>query len=465
MANRTLLVTGLTGLIGRRAAVPLLKAGYRLRGLSRDPLKAAEALPLPIEWFSQHDLSHALRGVEGVVHLAGEPVAGKRWNAKRKAAIRASRVEGTQALVAAIAAMKKPPKVFVSASAVGIYGDAGEARRSDARAVPGHAPAAGGNAFLREVCEAWERSWSEGLPKRTRGVGLRIGMVLAQEGGALAELLPLFKLGVGGPLAGGQPWTPWIHVDDVVGLILHALQDPRARGVLNAVGPESVRNVHFTRVLGALLRRPAFAPVPTPALRLLYGEMADIVLASQKATPTKALKLGYRFKHATLESALAEELVFDGHTGVNVLDSYQWIPQPLGKVWPFFSDAKNLETLTPDFLRFKVLSAETRNTHTGSLLDYRLSLHGLPVRWRTLILAWQPEGKTPYFVDLQLGGPYGLWHHTHRFEALRGGTLMRDTVRYKLPLGWFSQPAEPWVRRDVAGIFQFRVSAIKRLFD
>lgn len=464
MAQKTLLVTGLTGLIGRRAAVPLLKAGYRLRGLSRDPIGAAKALPLPIEWFSVHDLDRALRGVEGVVHLAGEPVAGKRWNAKRKAAIRASRVDGTRALVDAIAAMKSPPKVFVSASAVGIYGDAGEAELSDAKARPGSAPKAGGNAFLREVCEAWELTWSESLPKRTRSVGLRIGMVLAQEGGALAELLPLFKLGVGGPLAGGKPWTPWIHVDDVVGLILHALKDPQARGIVNAVGPQSVRNAHFTRVLGALLRRPAFAPVPTFALRLLYGEMADIVLASQKVLPTRALKLGYRFKHATLESALAEELVFEGHMGVNVLDSYQWIPRPLEKVWPFFTDAKNLEELTPDFLHFKVLSADTRNIHPGSLLDYKLRVHGVPLRWRTLIQTWQPEGKSPHFVDLQLKGPYGLWHHTHRFETLQGGTLMRDTVRFQLPGAWFGQLGEAWVKKDVEGIFRFRISAVKKRF-
>lgn len=464
MAQKILLVTGLSGLIGRRAAVPLLKAGYRLRGLSRDPVAAAEALPLPIEWFAPQELERALRGAEGVVHLAGEPVAGKRWSAKRKATIRSSRVEGTQTLVDAIAAMKTPPKVFVSASAVGIYGDTGEAELSDAQARPGRAPKAGGNTFLREVCEAWERAWSEGLPRRTRGVGLRIGMVLAQEGGALAELLPLFKLGVGGPLGGGKPWTPWIHVDDVVGLILHALKDPRARGIFNAVGPQSIRNTHFTRVLGALLGRPAFAPVPTFALRLLYGEMADIVLASQKVLPTKALKLGYRFKHATIESALAEELVFEGHTGVNVLDSYQWIPQPLEQVWPFFTDAKNLEALTPDFLNFKVLTQDTRNLHPGSLLDYKLRVHGVPLRWRTLIQVWQPEGPAPHFVDLQLKGPYGLWHHTHRFETLAGGTLMRDTVRFQLPGAWFGQWGEAWVKKDVAGIFKHRVSAVKKRF-
>ena len=239
----------------------------------------------------------ALRGADAVVNLAGEPVADGRWTEERKRRIRDSRVIGTRNLVAGLRALAQPPAVLVSASAVGYYGDRGD-ETLDEQSSPG-----GG--FLAESCAAWEHEAMAAASFGIRVVCVRIGVVLAVGGGALAKMLGPFRVGVGGKLGSGQQWMPWIHIDDVAGLFTHALRNHNVTGPMNAAAPRPVTNADFTRALGKALHRPAILPIPAVALRVLFGEMHEILTGSQRVLPRVAEQSGYAFKHPDVSEALA----------------------------------------------------------------------------------------------------------------------------------------------------------------
>jgi hypothetical protein len=234
-----------------------------------------------------------------VVHLAGENLA-QRWTKAAKRRIVASRELGTRNVVAGIAAADPRPRVLVSSSGVGYYGPQGEAPLDEG------SPA--GDDFLADVCKVWEREAGRAAEAGLRVVKIRTGVVLDANGGALSKMLPPFKAGVGGPVAGGRQYLPWIHLDDVVGLMVAALEDERWSGPVNATAPDPPTNADFSRALGRALHRPAIAPVPALALRALYGEMADLVLYGQRAVPARALELGYSFRHPDLDEALESTL-------------------------------------------------------------------------------------------------------------------------------------------------------------
>jgi uncharacterized protein (TIGR01777 family) len=235
------------------------------------------------------------------VHLAGEPIA-QRWSAAAKRAIFESRALGTQNLVAGLAACPEGerPRTLVSGSAIGYYGPHGQ------EPIDEDAPA--GDDFLARVCLAWEQAAEAAQELGMRVVRLRTGVVLDPDGGALAKMLPPFKLGVGGPVAGGGQYVAWVHPDDLVGIVLGALGDERWSGPVNATAPNPATNHELSKALGRVLHRPAVAPVPGVALRLLYGEMAQIVTTGARVLPAKALVLGYEFEHPMLEEALRAAL-------------------------------------------------------------------------------------------------------------------------------------------------------------
>lgn len=306
MDAKPVLVTGATGLVGGRLLPRLGQRGVRVRALTRDPERARRALGAGAEalgWNGTDVPEAALRGAGAVVHLAGEPVFGGLPSAARRERIRASRVCSTQALAAGLGRLGEAerPRVLVCASAVGWYGgDHGDEELDES------APAGAG--FLAELCRDWEAAAAGAEHHGVRVVRLRIGVALAREGGALALMLRPFRLGLGGALGSGHQWTPWVHVDDVVGLVLLALDADGAKGPINAVAPEPVRNRELTRRLAAKLGRPAFLPVPAFALRGLLGELAGELLDSRRVVPRRAQALGYRFAHPTLASALDAEL-------------------------------------------------------------------------------------------------------------------------------------------------------------
>lgn len=297
-------VTGATGLIGSQLVRTLRDRGDDVTVLSRSPEKAQATLGVTaVAWdpLAGPAPEEALRGRDAVVHLAGEPVA-QRWNDDVKRRILESRETGTRNLVSGLAALAdaERPRTLVSSSAVGYYGKHGDER------VPESSPA--GDDFLAGVCVAWEREADAATALGLRVVSIRTGVVLDKDGGALKTMLPPFKLGVGGPVAGGAQYLPWIHVDDLVGLYLHALGDPSWSGPYNGAAPEPVTNKAFSKALGRALRRPAVAPVPGFAIRLLYGDMAEIVTEGQRAVPERPLAGGFAFRHPDLDAALADAL-------------------------------------------------------------------------------------------------------------------------------------------------------------
>ena len=297
-------VTGATGLIGTRLVAALARRGDEVTVLSRDPERARAALGSGIGAVAWDPLGEpapasALAGRDGVIHLAGEPVA-QRWSAAAKERIRTSRECGTANLVAGLRSADARPRVLVSASAVGYYGPHGDEQ------VPESTPP--GEDFLAQVCVTWERAAQAAGELGMRVANVRTGIVLDAGGGALAKMLPPFKAGVGGPVAGGRQWMPWIHVDDLVGLYLAALERDDWNAPLNGAAPTPVTNKDFSKALGRALHRPAVAPVPALALRALYGEMAQIVTTGQRAVPAKPLALGYAWAHPELDEALRSAL-------------------------------------------------------------------------------------------------------------------------------------------------------------
>jgi uncharacterized protein len=296
-------VTGATGLIGSRLVAALLARGDEVTVLSRDPDRARAALSgveadawSPVQGPAP---AAALTGRDAVVHLAGENIA-QRWTEESKRRIHESRELGTRNLVAGLAAADERPRALVSASGIDYYGPRGDE--------PVTEDASPGDDYLARMCIAWEREAQAAGELGVRVVNLRTAIVLDKDGGALAKMLPFFRLGVGGPVAGGRQYMPWIAVDDVIGLYLAALDDDRWSGPFNAGTPDPPTNREFSRVLGRVLRRPAFAPVPGLAVRVLYGEMAQLVIDGQRIVPRRALEHGYVFRQTDLEAALHDAL-------------------------------------------------------------------------------------------------------------------------------------------------------------
>jgi hypothetical protein len=299
----SVLVTGATGLVGRRLVVRLLRAGVTVRALSRSPARAG--LPAEVEvhgWDGRDAPARALAGTRALVHLAGEPVFGGWLSAERKRRIRDSRVLSTRSLAEALAALPASdrPEALVCASAVGYYGS-----RGDEVIDEGEPP---GDGFLAGVCIDWEQAAARAEHAGVRSVSLRIGIVLAAEGGALAAMRLPFSLGLGARLGDGRQWMPWIHVDDVVGLAIAAIDGKVYRGPVNAVAPNPVTNRDFTAALARALGRPAFLRAPSAALRLLGEDVAGELLASRRVAPRAAHDQGFAFAHPELPGALAAEL-------------------------------------------------------------------------------------------------------------------------------------------------------------
>jgi hypothetical protein len=294
-AKGVVAVSGATGLIGEKLVQDLRAQGYAVRVLTRNPAAAKAKLPQPgLEFFGPAQWGAAVRGTAAVVNLAGEPIA-TRWTPELKAEIKRSRVTVTNALVSAINALPEAerPRVLVSSSAVGYYGNSDTQTFNEA--------SANGSDYLAEVCRDWEAAAARAA---TRVVVLRTGIVLARGGGALAKMIPVFTIFAGGPLGSGRQWCSWIHRDDVVGMAVAAIGDERWAGTYNAVAPNPVRMGELCSALGSAMGRPSFFPVPDFALQALLGEGAQVVLQGQRVVPARAQAEGFAFKYASVEGAL-----------------------------------------------------------------------------------------------------------------------------------------------------------------
>jgi uncharacterized protein (TIGR01777 family) len=303
MSASRVTLTGATGLIGRGLVAALRSRGAEVTVLTRSPEGARSTLgdiqALAWDAISEPAPAAALTGRDAVLHLAGEPVA-QRWSTRARNAIRDSRVAGTRNLIAGLEAARERPGALVASSSVGYYGSHGE-EPLDEDAPPGRD-------FLAQVCAAWEAESARAGELGLRTAILRTGVVLDAGGGALARMLPPFRLGLGGPVAGGSQYLSWIHVEDMRGLMLAALDSEDWEGPVNATAPEPATNAQFSRELGRALSRPAVLPVPAFVLRAVYGEMAQVVTRGARVVPARALMLGYEFRHPRLAGALAAAL-------------------------------------------------------------------------------------------------------------------------------------------------------------
>jgi uncharacterized protein (TIGR01777 family) len=293
-------ISGASGLIGRRLLKTLAGDGHTLQVLSRH---AGTNMPggvrvWPWEPAKAEPPTEALADADAIIHLAGEPVA-QRWTPEVKQRIRESRVAGTANLARAIGKLPQAPKTLVSASAMGYYGSRGDEVLTESSAP--------GSDYLAKVCVDWEKAAQEAEKVGVRVVRLRTGIVLDARGGALAKMLPPFKMGVGGKIGSGRQWMSWIHAEDLVGMIRFALNN-QVSGPVNGVSPNPVTNADFTRALGAVLKRPAIVPVPALALKLAFGEMSEVLLGSQRVAPKVAEASGYRFQFTDVGAALADVL-------------------------------------------------------------------------------------------------------------------------------------------------------------
>ncbi len=297
------LVTGATGFVGKRVVEQLLDNGMEVVVVTRNIAKAALSLGSKCKYYQwlntlEKPPVEAFNGVDGIINLMGEGIADKRWDEAQKQKIYESRIVSTQKLLDVIKELPVKPKVMVSTSAVGVYGDRQDEEISEESAV--------GNDFLAGVCKDWEREANKASELGMRVAIIRTGVVLGRGGGALKKMLPIFKLGAGGPVGSGQQYMSWIHVDDLASMYVEALKNDTIKGPLNGTAPYPATSKDFAKTLGKTLHRPAFAPAPAFAIKLAFGEMSDVLLKGQKVLPLKFKEKKFRYRYPTLEMALKE---------------------------------------------------------------------------------------------------------------------------------------------------------------
>ena len=458
-------VTGATGFIGRALVPRLQRDGHTIVAWTRSAPRARARLGADAEivtgTLGGRPVVEALRSCEGIVNLAGEPIVGKRWTAARRARLEQSRVGLTEQLVDAMAAAGMRRGVLVSGSAVGYYGDRGDESLTES--------SAHGDDFLARLCIRWESASRKAENFGARVVLLRTGVVLGRAGGALARMLPPFRAGAGGPIGSGRQYFPWIHLHDLVAIIAAALTDSSYRGPVNGVAPEQATARGFSAALGHALNRPAYLPVPAIALKLIFGEAAIVLLASQRVEPRELTARGFVWEFprldAALDNVLHDRVATIVHRGKDdgryELRAKAVVNAPVDQTFAFFSKAENLGLLTPASMKFSI-DGTGPAIQTGSVIDYHLALGPVPVGWRTRIAEWE-SGRS--FVDIQDEGPYESWRHRHAFQADGARTVMDDQVLYTPPFGPLGRIAHwlfiaPALRR----IFQYRSDVIRLRF-
>jgi len=393
-----ILITGATGFVGKELGKELVRRGHQVRVMSRNVHRARVVLPFPAEVISgrQGLPGQALDGVDAVINLAGENLSDKRWTKSQKEKIRDSRIKITSDLMRLVRTTNV--RTVISASAIGYYGDRGDEVLTE--------ESGPGSGFLPEVCRAWEAELfhgAEGMAEPPRLVAIRFGVVLGRSGGALQKLMPLFRRGLGGVVGSGKQYMSWIHIDDLVQLIVFALENQNVEGILNGVAPEPVDNYEFTRTLARVIGREARFPVPALLLRLAVGEMADVILSSQKVIPAKTQSLGFKFEHPSLEDSL-RDINHEVKAGEEEFLFEQYVPLSAKEISKMFLHDETIKEIAP-----------------------KISLFGKSC---------------------------AKWDHSRKLMPLGKGTILQDRVIYRLPAGWLGQ----------MGLAGSKAKKIKKLF-
>jgi len=452
-----ILLTGATGFIGQRLGKALVKKGHGVVVLLRKP-NATLSFPAEIAlWESKTPL----RDIDAVIHLAGESIGGERWTKERKKEIILSRTQTTEKLKAQIdAILGRKPTVILAASAIGFYGSRGDQWLSE--------NFNSGEGFLAETCIHWEKALeklsSTGASAGTRLAIYRIGIVLGREGGALKEMLPIFKSGVGAVLGDGKQWMSWIDADDLVDLFLFGLENESVAGVRNAVSPEPVTNEEFTKALAKHIRCWLIPPAPKFALKIFLGEMAALVLQSQRVEERFSAD-GFNFQSPKLSQSLKRifsEIEGSRGTRCNEKNSEIWVPAKPAVVFDWFKEGKNFSSLLPSAFNNKGCRMAEGKLADGAMLAYCWKWGFMPFRSRTMVVDWQ-EGKE--FTTAQEKGPNTFWFVNHRFLPMGSGTLVQERVVYRLPCGLLGQIfLQGAVSKKLDAICAHRIKRMQEVF-
>jgi uncharacterized protein len=448
-----ILISGGTGLVGSEIGKKLATKGYKLFVLTRDKQKALLNCPFPqtpID-YSEVKTHPILNELTAIINLAGANISEKRWTSSYKKKIYDSRIQTTELLCELAESHCPKLKTFISTSAVGIYGDHG------ANLI--HEESTLSNEFLGKLCQDWEQPVQR--VKSARNVIFRIGIVFSDKGGALKEMVPPIQAGIGGALGKGTQYMSWIDIEDLTDLFTFALEN-EIQGVFNAVAPQPDTNKNISLEIAKHLNKSLLLNIPYFAIRALVGELALHLVESQNISSEKIRQKGFQFKFNSIKDSILKRV--PQLSGLQKQFQFQqWLDLPKEEIFPFFADARNLENITPKKLNFKILSTSTPEIQEGTIINYKLKIEGIPVKWQTLIKDWQPPH---FFSDNQEKGPYKKWYHQHIFEDLAGGTLMTDKIDVELPLGALGYSVASWkVLNDVNNIFNFRRQIIFDIFS
>ena len=478
-----ILVTGATGFIGRATVSYLMGRGHEVVALTtlskmkdfqrvRDSL--GDGVHVAVFDGNREDLRSQLELADAVVNLAGNSLAGVRWTEGKKRIFSDSRVGFTQIMSEEINNCSNPPKVFISASAVGYYGDRASELLPDS--------AEKGRGYLADLCEDWEKAALLAASGSTRVCILRLGVVLGREGGILSQISTTFDLGLGTFIGDGKQFVPWIHLLDVVRIIGYCIDNGEIKGPINCTAPTPVTAKQIAFCIKDLTVCKVVMPVPVLMLRLLFGEGSTVLTNSQNAIPDVLTQHRFEFQFSTVEGALQQEY---GHPDVAVnayvassidqengkdrskgdfqLKANVVLRSDINELFSFFSSPLNLGLLTPSWLGFRIVSMP-QEMESGAIIRYTIKLWMISLAWTTRIWSWDPVTG---FIDVQEQGPYSLWIHKHAFSDLEDGTvLMEDTVTYRLPFWMVGRLVHRlFLSNILRRIFSFRNSVIRLRFD
>lgn len=474
-------VTGATGFIGRAAVTYLQGQGHDIIAWVRSPDRARSVLGNGPELLdvnsSRQELRQHLEISDAVLNLAGKPLIGNIWTKANKKAFWESRVGLTSILSEEIRKCTSPPAVLVSASAVGFYGDRGDEILTE--------ESKEGEGFPSDLCRAWEKAALDTESKRTRVCVLRLGIVLGREGGILGLLTPFFQTGIGGYLGNGLQYIPWINLLDVLRIIKDCIEQPSFSGIFNCTSPNPVRSREFSRQVASLTSAKIVIRVPTFLPKMVLGEAGGHFAIGQYVTPARLIDNGFKFafdniieslhyeydykdisikKFDRLSNSMERDKIIGQHAkrGHYELRSTSELNTDPETAFSFFSSPLNLGLATPSWVGFQIKEAP-ETIRVGARISYTIRVLGIPFRWVTEIIAWEPVNR---FIDIQTRGPYSLWCHEHIIRRKEDGqTVMEDRVIYKMPLGILGRAIHRLMVMDqLKRIFRFRQRVIALRF-
>lgn len=458
-SEKKVLLAGGSGFIGQELGLELVRRGYKVVVLTRNPeqVKNTFSFPCEIAEFSLENLAGlqvVCTGAFAIINLAGQPIDTGNWNLHGKKSVYESRLKVARLLGSLIELLPKKPEVWIQASATGIY-PADGAVWSDNKPVPDD------GSYLAKVCHDLEKEVAQAAGAGVRCCFLRFGVVLGH-GGAFAQLASLYGSGVGAPFINSDKFAfPWVHINDAVGAAVFALETSVLQGPVNVVADESTTLNDLHAAMCNHFGLQLVPPVPAAVIRIADRRKHALLFANPMVRAEKLRGQAFKFQYNLIGQALKDlNAPVHGHSR---LVKSQFVGAEPADVWHFFSQPENLQRITPPWLKFRIKSISTKHMQQGTEITYRLRLKGIPMTWKSLISKWA-EGDS--FVDEQITGPYRTWHHTHSFEKLSHGVLIRDDVAYQLPLGKLGAMAAGWlVRKDIEQIFSHRSKIVGHYFS